>query len=446
MNMRKLFLYLAISAGIVFASCANDDIVNESQNEVQSLTPISFRMNKKNITRADVMLQNTNHYNFGVFGYKSSDATNNIMANYLVGYNDNANKKGYYMTLDNQTTLGDLAETVNGQSYWAYEKLGSADYDYEGTDGFYTKDATAYMSNVANQYLRYWDKNAATTSFYAYAPYINGAGTATYDNSTKVLTIPDGSLVDGYDDASKCEYMYAATTVNKADYGNDVVLSFKRLNSKVNIKFYEVIDGYSVKIIDLGNGKNDVQAAAAVKSGTTYSAGTYYQKSGFSIDFSSSITSPTINQLTGTTANNTRPLVFAEPTADEIGTTKEAASPSATTYYAIPKNNTTGFTFHVSYVLTSTTGEKITVRNATVFVPADKCNWAPNTAYTYIFKITKNSNGSTDPDKDNTIDPTSPEVDEEKALYPIVFDGVKVEEWKIDESEYTISDGTKYNY
>ena len=45
-----------------------------------------------------------------------------------------------------------------------------------------------------------------------------------------------------------------------------------------------------------------------------------------------------------------------------------------------------------------------------------------------------------------TIDPTDPKVDPEKALYPIVFDGVKVEEWKTDESEYNISDNTQYNY
>lgn len=443
--MKKFFIYLTFAAGLAVTSCTSDEIVDQASGTSPADKPISFVMNQKNITRADVKLQETGHYNFGVFGYKSTDATNNIMANYLVGYNDADNKKGYYMTIDNQTTLGDLAETVNGQSYWAYEKLGSADYTYAGTDGFYTASQTAYMSNVANQYLRYWDKEATSTSFYAYAPYINGTGTATYDNSTKVLTIPDGSIEDGYDDASKCEYMFAATTVNKSAYGNDVVLSFKRLNAKVNIKFYEVIEGYSVKIIDLGNGKNDVQAAAAVMSGSTYSAGTYYQKSGFSINFTN-ITSPAVSQLTGTTANNTRPLVFAEPADDEIGTTKESASASTTTYYAIPKSNDTGFTFHVSYILTSTTGEKITVKNATVHVPADKCKWTANTAYTYIFKITKNSNGSTDPDQDPTIDPTDPKVDDEKALYPIVFDGVKVEEWKTDESEYNVTDGTQYKY
>ena len=110
------------------------------------------------------------------------------------------------------------------------------------------------------------------------------------------------------------------------------------------------------------------------------------------------------------------------------------------------ESNDTGFTFHVSYVLTSTTGEKITVKNATVHVPADKCKWTANTAYTYIFKITKSSNGSTDPDDEDDIDPTDPKVDDEKALYPIVFDGVKVEEWKTDESEYNVTDGTQYKY
>lgn len=444
---KNQLIYLTVASGLLLTSCANDELINEVptvNTPVQA--PISFRMNQKNITRAN-SLQSIGHYNFGVFGYKSTDATNNVMANYLVGYNDPTNKRGYYMTLDNQTTLGDAAETVNGQSYWAYEKLGSSDYTYAGTEGYYTASQTAYMSNVANQYLRYWDLEAASTSFYAYAPYIHGSGTATFDNSTKVLTIPDGSIVDGYNDVTTCEYMYAATTVNKAAYNNDVVLSFKRLNAKVNIKFYETLEGYSVKIIDLGNGYNDVQATAAEYDATTgYAPGEYFQKAGFSLDFSTNIASPTIAQAAGTTADNTRPLIFAEPTVDEIGTSRETASPSATTYYAIPKENETGFTFHVSYVLTSTSGEKITVRNATAHVPYDKCNWDSNTAYTYIFKITKNSNGSTDPDLDPTIDPTDPEVDDEKALYPIVFDGVNIEDWQTDESEYEITNGTSYQY
>lgn len=437
--MRKALIYM--SAVLLSVSCTNDVIV-ESQDldHVKIEKGISFSAAQQNITRA-TNLQDLNRYNFGVFGYKSTDATNPVIDNYLVGYFDEGNKLGYYMTVQDQTTLGDKAETVDGQSYWAYEKLGSADYTYAGTEGYFKSTDTQFMSNHANQYLRYWDYAAATTTFYAYSPYINGTGKASYDNTTKVMTIPDGSLTDGYDTPSLYEYMWASATVAKADYAKDVKLAFKRLNAKVNIKFYEEVEGYSVKIIDLYDTKYpDVQATPAILSGSSYSNGEYYQKSGFSLNFSSSVSAPTITQASGTAATNTKPLIFKEPVEDEIGTTKATASASPTTYYAIPKNNTTGFTFHVSFVLTSTTGEKITVKNATVFVPADKCNWTANTAYTYIFKITKNTNGSTDPDKDSDIDPTDPTVDPVKALYPIVFDGANVEDWTpAEESEHVIS-------
>ena len=423
-------------------SCANEDlVVDNSLKADKQQKGMCFSSSIKNITKAaPAKLQDFKRYNFGVFGYKSTDPTYPVIENYLVGYNDDANKRGYYMTTDSQTTLGDKTETVDGQSYWSYEKLGYADYTYAGEDGYIKASETSLMSNYANQYLRYWDEAAPNTTFYAYSPYINGSGTVTFDNGTKVLTIPSQSLKDGYDQPQLYEYMWAAKTVAKDDYGKDVQLSFKRLNAKVNIKFWEDIEGYSIQIIDLKEGTyNGVQAAAAIYSGSAYSAGEYYSETGYSIDFSTSVISPVITQTHGTTVNNLRPLVFKVPVETAIGTDKASASASPTTYFALPKNNTTGFTFHVSYELTSTTGEKIIVRNASVFVPSDKCNWKANNAYTYVFRITKNSNGSTDPDDDPSIDPTDPNVGSEKALYPIIFDGANVEDWTPDESDHTIS-------
>lgn len=74
-------------------------------------------------------------------------------------------------------------------------------------------------------------------------------------------------------------------------------------------------------------------------------------------------------------------------------------------------------------------------------MPKENCEWKPNYSYTYIFKITKNSNGSTDtvaptdPDNDTTIDKN------EIALFPIVFDGCTVEDYETEiENDYTISD------
>lgn len=425
---------------LAMASCATDTEINNGSKE-PTMQSISFMVGQRNSIRSRAsLLQTTGHYNFGVFAYKVTDDANNIMANYLVGYSDETNKKGYKFGTG-QTTKGDVEETVDGKSMWQYEFLGNQEYGYEGNEGFYTKTQTEYMSNVANQYLRYWDKSASATLFYAYAPYINGDGTATFSNSDKTLTIPDGSIEHAYVEdggtTEHCEYMYAAKQVLTADYGKDVQLMFKHLNAKVNIRFWEDIQGYDVRLIKL-TADYDISGAPAIRTGTTgyynYSLGDYFSKSGFAVNCTN-VTAPVVSQMQGVTVSDA--LRFSLPTAEKIGTTHAEASPSPTTYYAIPKDNTTGFTFHISYELISTTGEVIKVQDATAHVPVEFTNWQSNTAYTYYFKITKDSNGTTgDP---GTIDPDDPKTKDDQALFPIVFDNCTVEEWTtIDSPDYNI--------
>lgn len=435
--MKKLLSTVGIC--LALAACSKVTVLDPANGSDNKL--INFSVSTENMVKA-TNLQNAAHYNFGVFAYKSSEARNNIMENYLVGYMDQANKKGYYFS--GLATQGDAAGNLNGQSMWQYEKLGKLEYSYTGAEGYYTKDQTEYMSNEEYQYLRYWDLSAATTSFYAYAPYINGASTATYDNESKKLVIPAAKIHAGYDDPTANEFMYAAKTVAKADYGKDVSLNFRRLNAKVNIKFWEDIDGYSVRILDLSSSFKGVSAAPAIRLGDaapyTYNKGQYFANSGeTTIDFSAE--PAVVSQPGGTTTQDA--LQFKAPQDAEIGYTRLLASKSPTTYYAIPMpaGNTTGFTFHVSYELTSTTGEKITVSDATVFVPSNFTTWAPNTHYTYVFKITRGSNGTTD--VPGTIDPNDPSVPEEPALYPIVFDNCTIEDYSTIESDHNITDGTQ---
>lgn len=460
-------------ATVLLTGCASDELVDTSiPNTGSSKSYISFTTNQKNTTRAK-KLQDAGHYNFGVFAYKSTDKVNNIMDNYLVGYYDVANGYG----TQTGSTIGDPTGEENGKSYWMYEGMGNAEYfgKYAGQDLI-----DAYKSNNANQYLKYWDNAADYTCFYAYAPYINGAGTATYvdgtaqggSSDTYVLTIPNGSIKEGYNDESLCEYMYASKKVAKANYGIDVPLEFKRLNAKVNIKFWEDIPGYTVRILDLKEGTYaGVQAAPSiVETGAGkygYKAGKYYTANGVKIKFADGVKN-SFYQFAGTTASTEKPLVFAAPTAAQIGETRQTASASDDTYYAIPKGDSqvitgtsnniadltsadedlakTGFTFHVSYELTSDTGERIVVKNATAHVPFTYANWEENTHYTYIFKITTDSNGSTDPADDGDIDPTDPEVPTVQSLYPIVFDNCTVEDWLENETEYDITDGTTRGY
>ncbi len=68
--------------------------------------------------------------------------------------------------------------------------------------------------------------------------------------------------------------------------------------------------------------------------------------------------------------------------------------------------------------------------------------WKANTKYTYTFKITKNTTGTTNPGGE--IDPTDPTPSTKKSLYPIVFDNATIEEFLNEEPETVISNGTNY--
>ena len=485
----KKVLILACAA---LTACTNDIDLGPNKEQVETLSnAIGFQMAKKNMTTTKApALQSKGHYNFGVWGYKKLTATSGsaIMENYLVGYMDEANHKGYYMTDDNQTTLGDKDGVANGKSQWAYEKLGSSDYTYDGSDGYYKNTDMKYMSNSANQFLRYWDKSTESTKFFAYAPYLNAdeADRVKFEyNTDQMMTLPlSERKVEKGEDESLAEYMVATQEVTKANYNNDVQLHFRRLNAKVNIKFYETIEGYNVKIVDLQSGTipgvTAVPAVAQVAGSTTYTHGNQYKSTKVNVKFNGITTTtgtstPNIDYQATTFATkyaSTEYMTFTAPKDDDVcsapegyisgkgvtidgtlisddATAKTKASKSPSTYFVIPKQtgDNSGLTFHVTYELTAPqTGEKITVHNATVHVPAANCDWVAGKAYTYIFKITKNSNGSTDPSK--PINPAEPTPDTDKALYPIVFDGCTVIDWDTaaaNESEHEITNGT-FNY
>ena len=437
---------IATASLALLASCSSDTELTGKQEIETKANAIGFEVLNRNgiITKAGegrAKLHESGHYNFGVFAYKNNNSGGQeIMNNYLVGYNG-ANVTGlcvgYFM---------DNVQTTLNTSNWAYEKLGSTDYTYEGTDGYYKKSDTFYMSNVANQYLKYWDMSSQSVEFYAYAPYINGTATATINYSSKTITIPVEGIEDGYDDESKHEYMFAYNIVNNSQYGSQVQLNFKRISARLNIKFYEDVKGYKVDILNLMENDNSGVAAApakAVESGntTTYQYGTLYHKGGAEIDFSDTNPLLTVTGNPAETFNRDAQdhIKFAIPT-ETLTEEKTDAKASATDYYVIPANddNTqTGLTFHVTYKLTSEdTGETIIVRNATVHVKYDYCQWQPNYVYTYIFRITKSSTGSTGP---TDIDPSDPSVGK-PALYPIIFDDCTVEGWQnADETETPIN-------
>ena len=460
--MKKVTIFAAIAMTMV--GCSSDELVNNSTENTEA--PIAFSVEKKNITRG-TNLQDLGHYNFGVWAYKysSSLTTQKVMDNYLVGYSNGSNK-GYDKT--NATTWKESTNSVEDHvSPWFYEYLGKNEYNYDGDAGFYKASQSAYMSANANQYLRYWDLAYTSTNFYAYAPY-RSAG-VTFDETTKKVTVAHGAQTAGYNDASLQEFMYAGATATNADL-KDVKLTFKHLGAQVNLRFYESVRGYKVQIIDVTTSDKGIQATPATATEATSGASTtetkYYTTCGATIDYTT-ISSPTaeVNHTGATTTHDnlkfaipgtgnglsefeapvTKVKYNVIPDSTKLEDQKYAESP--TVYYPVaqPTTSTTGFTFHVSYkLIAEDNGEEITVHDARVYVPASTTSgstttyiaaWQPNTKYTYTFKITKNTTGTT---KDNTNpDIKDPTIPSDPALYPIVFDGATIEDYKTSDSEQT---------
>ena len=483
----KNYVFLAMSAALL-AACSNDVALDhagtQSAETVDNAIGFQF-INRNSVTsRVDGedaddgtnkrLLNNNGHYNFGVFAYKSSltgsatfslSTASKVMENYLVGYGSKSTETaaGYKLDANNQTTLNN--------SQWAYEKLGSKEYSNTEENGFYKSTGTGadfYLSNNDHQYLKYWDLSTSQTDFFAYAPYLYGKNEENTQNTAKVETKDSKTLIsfpmtDGYDDASKYDFIAAHKKVEKSGYSESVQIDFKRLSAMIRIGFYEEIAGYQVKILNLKQETGDdavgVSAAPAKKntSGTpTYSYGTlYYKGTGTGTYPATSSTTDdnvevSVNGASDGVYSNTasgsthKYLNFKIPVLAAgayISTNKEAPSMSDTKYYLIPDNGTnkTGLTFHVTYqLIAEDTGETITVYNATVHVPYEAtvdgekvqyCDWKSNYVYTYIFRLTKGTSGDTDDKDKDKIDPSDPDADDKQALKPIIFDNCTVEKW-----------------
>lgn len=460
--MKKSVLFAV--ATMALASCSSDGLVNNSSSGGGE-APIAFSVEKKNITRAGETptttpknLEATGHYNFGVWAYKVKGADSQlVMDNYLVGYSD-GNGIGYAnkgaSTWSNEE--GVTTDHKDHKSPWFYENLGTEEYDNTDKTKGYVKTASEFMSANKNQYLRYWDLAYDNTNFYAYAPY--RSENVSFDYDTKKITVKAAAQTAGYDNPSLQEFIYAGAQATNENQ-EDVKLQFKHLGAQVNLRFYESVRGYKVQIIDVTTDGTGIQATPAIvtESGTpatkTYTKKPYYISCGATIDYST-ITSPSATVNFPTDAQTTEDnLKFAIPVKDNNGNnlevyktkynvipeavtsgTQTTFATSPTVYYPVaqPTTSEVGFTFHVSYkLIAEDNGEEITVKDARVYVPAKSGSdfiaaWQPNTKYTYTFKITESSTGSTSPTTPNI---NTPDVPATPQVYPIVFDGATIEDY-----------------
>ena len=423
--MNKYFIFAA--AFVALASCSNDSFVGDNSptmgGESGNGGAIAFGFDVQNATRAGgdkvgsdaaAILQNQ----FIVYG------TKHIEAEVADASHDAAVFQNYKVEYAENTAGTKLSNTHN--------------WDYAGI----TPYEAAKVSPVAtSQTVKYWDYSAANGyTFYGIASKadietnnkvtitktttVTGEGATVYDKGYSVV-IKSGA------DLTKL-FIADRLPVAKSDFDNPVTLTFRNFGSRVRVGFYETIPGYSVKIDKF---YTDADASAAV---TTFTPMVNANTTNFAASLQNIKTDPTgTNTMTVSYYNGTNgpenqvklgastveynyALTLGTGVVSATQLATSAATPTwdqeggaYTTVYPF-EANTNPMLVKVDYTLTAEDGggEVIHVLGANVVVPTQYVKWKSNFAYTYIFKIAPNTNGTTD----GTV----------QGLYPITFDAVAV--------------------
>ena len=432
--MKKSLVMLLAVSGTVLVSCTQNEYIGDTLAQSGNNGEIAFSGGTGALTRAEKSLYGgdaaTNLSNkFVVYGTKHADAEAADASNDVVVFN---NFQVYY---DDGT-----AGTTQSNS---------SDWDYVGLQ--------AYDATPTSQGIKYWDYSAAQGyTFYAFSStdISYPAGGSDKVVVTKVTTDASSLYNKGYQVTVKNGanlnnlYFSDRVPVAKANYGKTVDLTFRNVGSKVRVGFYETIPGYTVKIdrfyIDatavanpfvpvttfpaMNTGKTDGFYASLqnVKSATADDNQTlnvtYYDNTDATIENRPKLTNPTLGYE--------KTLKIGDGTGF-IGTTLGTSANAPTWAVAggeytpvFPfEGNTNPMLIKLDFTLTAEggTGEVIHVRGARAIVPVQYVQWKSNFAYTYIFKISDLTNGTTG-NVDANGDPTDPE-----GLKPITFDAIVVD-------------------
>lgn len=411
--MKKHYILSAIAA-LALASCSSDDFLGNESRPVEgdNTTPIGFFSNAKNMSRAThtesaALLNNK----FVVFGESFVGTTpTTIFDNYVVEYT--ANSAG--STTDNSSDWGYAGKTslqgaLQDVKYWNFS---TDKYQFVAASGL---ASTESIKNTREGLRINVPSADAMTSIY-----VSNRATATPEAQTATSTAP-------------------ASTA----YKDVVTLNFRRLGAQMRIGFYETIPGYAVKdlvfyYIGAPSGSTTVGTGGAFptsgKYSVTYDDATNEAHVKFAGTTNAMAFSNTFGKLQYTKAESKfltddkkyidahgTPVAAAAAPERFLGTSASTATfgqgsytidgvaGTTSTYRPILPNesNSLSIQLRLDYTLVALdgSGEEIQVRDAYVKVPLEYCKWAPNTSYTYLFKITSLTNGYTGTGGGGTVNP-----------------------------------------
>lgn len=403
--MNKFFI--AAASALALASCSSDDFLGEIQGNEQNgaTSAINFGGDTGKITRATTkgnaaaeLLEN----NFVVVGFKGSneDAANNenyAFDHYNVNFKD-----------------GSAFSTESNRAGWEYV---NQDMKVKGTEPY-----APLAQSASQQTIKYWDHSCASYDFIAFSMGKKDAASK-YATPTHVdkahLATAAYTLSGNVNTLSEC-YISDMKTVTEPNYNKTPVsMSFRHLASKVRMALFEIVPGYvisDVKFYDatsttatadpegtlIGNFNNSGTLTVYFPTtGTDNASEKDYNKA--HVKFTASTAPGEDGVLTSKNFGAVDYKNQAEGTipAGKTYLSQNAADPSycgAGYQNVLPSEGApSAITLRIDYKLTSVDGsnETINVKGATATVPAEYTEWKSGYAYTYIFKISQDTNGST---------------------------------------------------
>lgn len=404
--MNKFFI--AAASALALASCSSDDFLGEIQGNEQNgaTSAINFGGDTGKITRdpstgktAAELLEN----NFVVVGFKGSktDAANNdvyAFDHYNVNFKE-----------------GSAFSTESNRAGWEYV---NQDMNVKGTK----PAASLAQGGATQQTIKYWDHSCKSYDFIAFSMGKKDAASE-YATPTHVdkdnLATAAYTLSGNVNTLSEC-YISDMKTVEEKDYNKtSVSMSFRHLASKVRMALFEIVPGYVISDVKFytdatSTTTDNTEGTLIGKFNNSGTLTVYFPTTGIVNKDKKDYNKAHVKFTASTTAGETGVLNHKGFGAVNYNNQDEGAISAGSTYLSqnaakpsycgdgyqnvLPSEGAaSAITLRIDYKLTSVDGSKetINVKGATATVPAEYTEWKSGYAYTYIFKISQDTNGST---------------------------------------------------
>ena len=434
--MKKNLCYIALAIIAMTGCTSNDYIGDQEKLEAGISRPISFGFDVPTPTRATGSDAATALGNqFIVYGEKGPITNaapadgNYVFPNYQVNYIDNSSNT-----------------TTSNTKGWEYVGYTHSDNYQANITTKATLEAGAVPAHSSVQTIKFWDYGAANYVFTAVSALKddiengrvkiqkNEFGTTEYDKGYTITLAKSGSDPYVYPTVNKLFFAdrIAIAQSSNSDrsqvnqYGGNVTFNFRNLVSHIRAGIYETIPGYDITDIKFfvtgdveakvsetsafgavcpNNKTNDYEGIITV----TYYSATEGNENQPKVTQSVGAATDLILGTNLSSLNKTTPTLLGKtataPTWDTDGGAFTEVFPQI--------NNATNLKLKCDYTLwNSVTHETIKVTGATAEVPAMYLQWKPNYKYTYLFKISDNTNGSTG---QGVV-----------GLFPITFDAIEI--------------------